>query len=118
MSKRNETRKKDKELRKQATKENAPKKKDRNILNRKSSFDSSEEEIQDRYETAGETLKAYTKYLPGILKDLSELKDPRNPKKVKHKLALLMLYGIFIFVFHLSSRRDANSEICKQVNKR
>ena len=111
MIKRNEARKADKELRKQETEKESFKKKDRNILNRKSSFNNKEDEIQDRYETAEETLKVYTKYLPGILKDLSELEDPRNPKKVKHKLALLMLYGIFIFMFHLSSRRDANSEI-------
>ena len=111
MMKRNEARNADKELRKQETEKESYKKKDRNILNRKSSFNNKEEEIQDRYETAEETLKAYTKYLPGILKDLSGLKDPRNPKKVTHKLALLMLYGIFIFVFHLSSRRDANSKI-------
>lgn len=111
MMKRNEARKTEKEIRKQATEERNLQKKDRNILNCKSSFASVEEEIKDRYETAEETLKAYWKYIPDILEDLSGLKDPRNPKKVKHKLSLLMLYGIFIFVFHLSSRRDANSEI-------
>lgn len=67
--------------------------------------------MEDRYEVAAETLKVYSRYLPGILEDLSEIKDPRNPKKIKHKLSLLMLYGIFVFLFHMSSRRDANSEI-------
>ena len=111
MTKRNETRKGDKELRKKETEEKNRNKKNRNILNRKSTFASVEEEIEDRYKTAEETLKAYRKYIPDILRDLSKIKDPRTPKKVEHKLALLMLYGLFIFVFHLSSRRDANSEI-------
>ena len=84
---------------------------DRNILNRKCEFKTAEEEIKDRYEVAVETLKVYKRYLPGIIKDLSEIKDPRNPNKIEHKMSLLMLYGIFTFVFNMSSRRDSNSEM-------
>ena len=83
----------------------------RNILNRKCEFETAMEEIDDRYEVAAEVLKVYSRYLPDILKDLSEIEDPRNPKKIDHKLSLLMLYGIFNFVFHMSSRRDSNSEM-------
>ena len=39
------------------------------------------------------------------------LPDPRNPKKIKHSLTLLMLYGLLMFVFQLSSRREANSKM-------
>lgn len=67
--------------------------------------------IEDGFKVAADTLKVYTRYLPGILKDLSEIKDPRNPKKKRHKLSMLMLYGIFSFVFHMSSRRDSDSGI-------
>lgn len=111
MMKRNKDRELEKKLRKQTFDGRSFKKGDRNILNRKSSFTSVEEEVEDRYETAAEVIKAYKKYLPGILKDLSKIEDPRNPKKVQHKLSLLMLYGIFMFVFHMSSRRAANSDI-------
>ena len=83
----------------------------RNILNRKCEFETAMEEIDDRYEVAAEVLKVYSRYLPDILKDLSEIEDPRNPKKIDHKLSLLILYGIFNFVFHMSSRRDSNSEM-------
>lgn len=86
-------------------------KSDRNILNRKCEFATAEEEIKDRHEVAAETLKVYRRYLRDILEDLSEIEDPRNPKKTKHKMSLLMLYGIFIFVFNMSSRRDADSEM-------
>ncbi len=35
----------------------------------------------------------------------------RNPKKCKHKLTLLMIYGILMFVFQMASRREANREM-------
>ena len=111
MMKRNKARKLEKELREKSYDGSSFKKSDRNILNRKCSFESVEEEIEDRYETSADVIKAYKKYLPGIIKDLSEMKDPRNLKKVQHKFSLLMLYGIFMFTFHISSRRAANSDI-------
>lgn len=111
MEKRNAARETEKQARKEAVKERNNRKMGRNILNRKCEFATAAEEIEDRYEVAAETLKVYRRYLPGILKDLSEIEDPRNPKKTMHKLSLLMLYGIFIFVFNMSSRRDSDSEM-------
>lgn len=84
---------------------------DRNILNRKCEHETAEEEIQDRNEVATEALKVYKRYIPEIIKDLSEIEDPRKPERITHKISLLMLYGILIFVYHMSSRRDANTEI-------
>jgi hypothetical protein len=111
MKKRNAAREPEKQERKNTVKESICRKPDRNISNRKCQFASAKEEIEDRHEVAAETLKVYNRYLPDILKDLSEIEDPRNPKKMKHKLSLLMLYGIFVFVFHMSSRRESNSEM-------
>ena len=85
--------------------------KDRNIYNRKCGFQTAQEEIDARYKVAAETLKVYRRYLPGILKDLSKIEDLRDPQKVEHSLDVLMLYGIFLFVFQLSSRREANREM-------
>lgn len=111
MQNRNAARAAEKRERKDTAKESVCRKADRNISNRKCKFATAKEEIEDRHEVAAETLKVYSRYLPDILKDLSEVEDPRNPKKMKHKLSLLMLYGIFVFVFHMSSRRDSNSEM-------
>jgi hypothetical protein len=111
MNNRNAARAAEKKEQKNETIESVCRKADRNILNRKSKFTTAKEEIEDRHEVAAETLKVYSRYLPDILKDLSEVEDPRNPKKMKHKLSLLMLYGIFVFVFHMSSRRDSNCEM-------
>ena len=49
--------------------------------------------------------------LPQLLKRLNNITDPRNPKKIKHSITLLMLYGILMFVFQLSSRRQVNREM-------
>lgn len=50
----------------------------------------------------------YRTQLPVLLKKLARIPDPRNPKKSKHKLTVLMLYGILTFVYQMSSRREAN----------
>jgi hypothetical protein len=42
------------------------------------------------------------------LERLSKIPDYRNPKKVKHKLTVVLIYGILIFVYQMASRREAN----------
>ena len=46
--------------------------------------------------------------LPGILLDLDKIPDPRDPKKIKHRLTVVLFYGIVIFALGFDSRRDAN----------
>jgi hypothetical protein len=49
--------------------------------------------------------------LPQLLKRLTKIDDPRNPKKVKHSITLLMLYGLLMFVFQIASRRQVNAQM-------
>jgi hypothetical protein len=51
--------------------------------------------------------------LPILLGRLGKIPDPRNPKKLKHQLTVLMLYGILVFVFQYGSRRAANAAITR-----
>ena len=53
--------------------------------------------------------------LPVLLNRLGKIHDPRNPKKLKHKITVLMIYGILVFVFQYASRRAANGEITRPV---
>jgi len=53
--------------------------------------------------------------LPVLLERLSKIKDPRNPRKLRHKLTVLMIYGILCFAFQMSSRREANKEMTRPV---
>lgn len=71
------------------------------------------EEKQARQEAVEEQLKVYRSVLPTLLKRLEKIRDPRNPKTVKHKSTVLMLYGILMFVFQMASRREANRQMTK-----
>ena len=83
----------------------------RNIANRKSGYETPEEEKLDRQISVEAALKMYRRTLPTLLNRLSKINDPRQPKKVKHSLTVLMIYGILMFVYQMSSLRDANKEM-------
>ena len=56
-------------------------------------------------------MKVYRCVLPTLLKRFKKIRDPRNSKTIKHKATVLMLYGILMFVFQMSSRREANRQM-------
>ena len=70
-----------------------------------------EEEKQARQETTEEQLRVYRSVLPQLLKRLAKIPDPRNPLLIRHKLTVLLLSGILMFVYQMTSRREANREM-------
>ena len=44
---------------------------------------------------------------------LSKIPDYRNPKKIKHKMTVVLIYGILMFVYQMASRREANKEMTR-----
>jgi len=85
------------------------------IPNRKCEYKTAQEEQQARQDAVVEQVRVFRAKLPVLLRRLSKIKDPRSPKKVKHKLTVLMIYGILSFVFHMASRREANREMTRPV---
>ncbi len=83
--------------------------------NAKSEYMTHSEEVDARQEMARDYLKVLQSGLPGLLTRLSKVKDYRNPKKTKHKVAVILLFGIFWFVFQKSSRRQANEELTNPI---
>ena len=83
------------------------------LPNRKSEYGSVQEEQKARQEATTEQVRVFRVQLPVLLKWLSKIKDPRNPKKIKHKHTLLMIYGVLTFVLQMSSRREANREMTR-----
>lgn len=79
--------------------------------NRKSQFSTKEEELANRQEIVENATKVYRKILPTLLKRLGKIKDPRQPLKIKHKITVLMIYGILMFVHQIGSRRNANKDM-------
>ncbi len=83
------------------------------ISNRKCEYSSVEEERCGRNEAVAEEVRIIRSKLPVLLNRLSKIDDPRNPKKTKHKLSVLMIYGILTFVFQMSSCREANRRLTR-----
>ena len=78
-------------------------------------YETVEEEFSARNAIVTDQIRIIKSPLPGLLKKLSKIKDPRNPRKSKHKLTVLMIYGIFMFVFNMTSRRAADREMTTPV---
>lgn len=81
------------------------------ISNGKSEWATVEEEQQARRDAIAAQIKVYRSILPILLKRLAKIPDARNPKTTKHKVTVLMLYGILAFVFQMASRREANRQM-------
>jgi hypothetical protein len=81
------------------------------VPNACSPFDTVEEECAGRIEAVTEQARVLKAQWPVLLRQLRKISDPRKPKKIKHKLTVLTLYGTLVFVLHYSSRRQANSRI-------
>ena len=85
------------------------------LPNRKSDYDTVEAEIEGRIDAVTGHLGYFQAKLPTLLRRLSKINDPRNPKKTKYKLTVVMIYGILMFVYQASSRREANREMTNPI---
>ena len=83
----------------------------RTISNATSPWKTVEEERQARQAAVEEQIKVYAAALPTLLRRLAKIRDPRHPQTIRHKLTVLLLYGILMFVFQMSSRRQANRQM-------
>jgi len=81
------------------------------LPNRKNSAKTAQEELAERQDTAERTAIVYRQMLPGLLEKLNQIEDPRAPKKITHKMTVLLIYGILLFVYQIGSRREANRKM-------
>ena len=71
------------------------------------------QEQQAREEAVTGQLRILRRELPRLLEQLEKTPDPRNPRKCKHKLTILLLYGLLMFIFQFTSRREVNREMTR-----
>lgn len=83
--------------------------------NSKCAQKTAEEEMEERQKKAEKATMIYRQMLPELLKKLSRIKDPRQPNKIDHKLTVLMVYGILLFVYQTGSRREANKKMSRPI---
>lgn len=85
------------------------------ISNRKCEQKTEEEERSARLDAVSQQIKTYRSVLPVLLKRLAKIKDLRNPKKIKHKMTVLLIYGILCFAFQMASRREATRVMTRPI---
>jgi hypothetical protein len=81
--------------------------------NATSRLETIEAEGEARTEAVTTLILLMRQRLPLLLRRFAKIPDPRNPNKLKHRLTVLMVYGILVFVFQYASRRAANAEITR-----
>ncbi len=79
--------------------------------NRTSDYASIEEEKAERESIVCRFLDSIRTQMPELMKSLENIRDFRNPKKIKHQLSMVLFYGILCFVMQISSRREANRDL-------
>ena len=85
------------------------------VPNRLSPYPSVAEEKAAREEAVAAQMGVYRHRLPGLLKKWAKIPDPRQPKKIKHRLTVVLIYGLLMSVFQMASRREANAEMSPPV---
>jgi hypothetical protein len=73
------------------------------------------EEQKAHKDIMAEQIKAWRVILPTLIRKFSRINDYRRAKSVKHKIVVLMIFGLLAFVFRLSSRREMNRELTSAV---
>jgi hypothetical protein len=81
------------------------------ISNRLCPYSTEAEEQAAREDAVAAQLGVFRALLPK--KELSKIPDPRQPKKIKHKLTVVLFYGVLSFVVQMASRREANRELSR-----
>ena len=81
--------------------------------NAKCEYETVEEEQAARQDATVEQIRLFRAKLPILLERFSKIPDFRNPKKIKHKLTVVLIYGILMFVYQMASRREANKTMTR-----
>lgn len=83
------------------------------VSNQLCPYQSEAEEQAAREEAVAAQLGVFRQLLPKLLKDLGKIPEPRQPKKLKHRLTVVLLYGLLSFVFQMASRRETNRTLSR-----
>lgn len=79
--------------------------------NRKSPYATSAEEQEARQADTGAWFETLFTWLPGWIEQFAQIPDPRQPGKVQHKLTVVLVYGVMLFLWQCGSRRAGNREL-------
>ncbi len=72
-----------------------------------------DEEQQTREAAVSGQFRLLRRELPALLARLEQIPNPRDPKKCRHRLTVLLIDGLLMFVFQFASRREVNRELTR-----
>lgn len=79
--------------------------------NRKSTHETIEEERDYREAILASQLQTWRSILPDLLRKFGRIPDHRRTTHITHSTTVLMMFGLFAFIFKLASRREMNREL-------
>jgi hypothetical protein len=79
--------------------------------NAKSPLSTVAAEISHYEDIASAQIQVWRALFPSLCKKFAKIKDPRNPKSIKHKITVLLMFGLLQFIFRLPSRRALNGQL-------
>ena len=79
--------------------------------NRKSPHTTIEGERECREDVLAAQIRAWRSVLPDIIRKFARIPDYRSPSRIKHSMTVVMVFGLFAFIFRLNSRRDMNRSL-------
>jgi len=79
--------------------------------NRKCEHQSIGEEREFRADVVAAQIRSWRSMLPNLIRRFSHIPDYRSVTRIKHKITVLMVFGLFTFIFRLNSRREMNREL-------
>jgi len=83
------------------------------LPNATSTYASIGEEQQAREAAVSGQIRVLRRELPALLKRLGQIPNPRHPNKCRHRLTVLLLYGLLMFVVQFAARREVNREMTR-----
>ncbi len=78
------------------------------LPNTKMAYRTTEDEQAGREIAVAAPLQVWQQHLPGIFKKLTRIPDLRRVGSVRHRITVVLFYGLLLFVFQYASRREAN----------
>jgi len=78
------------------------------LTNAKVPYTTVAEEQAAREAAVAAQLNLWRRHLPALFQKLQHIADPRRPGSVRHRITVVLFYGLLLFVFQYASRREAN----------
>ena len=79
--------------------------------NRKSPYESVEEQMAAEAEALDAWFTGLLVWFGPVMTAFARISDPRNPKRIKHQLVVVLVFGVLLFLTQCTSRREGNRQL-------